>query len=192
MTFLQPDYSIPSLPVIPTPHQDANGNWDGASICEAEYGHFGPPIPYGPENEALVPSTLSEDGFKTVRGYLTEGRYLVFEMNGYALTNPSPTATDFTATPATLTHNAKNQRWVLHATGGTATDGGVGAGTFTVTSALDGRYIKSHTSADFGNGLGYTLVKENGKYLNINSDGVIDIIGTIPVGFQVYSVTYQQ
>ncbi|KAN0098311.1 PLC-E protein [Hyaloscypha variabilis] len=203
--FDHPDYSIPSLALVPTPHQDANGNWDGASICEAEYGHFGPPIPYGPANEALDPSTLSEDGFKNVRGYLTEGRYLVFEMNGYALTNPSSTATDFTATPATSTHLDKTQRWVLHAKGGTATDGGVGAGTFMVTSALDGRYIKSHTSlgkgvsgaetytiADLGNGLGYNLVKENGKYLTINSDGVIDITGTTPVGFQVYSVTYQQ
>jgi phospholipase C len=140
-----------------------------------------------------------------VRGYLTEGRYLVFEMNGYALTNPSTTATDFTTTKATASHSAKTQRWVLHATGGTATEGGAGAGTFTVTSALDGRYIKSHTSlgkgvsgaetykiADLGNGKGYTLVKENGKYLTIDSKGVIDITGTMPIGFQVYSVTYQK
>jgi phospholipase C len=89
---IQPDYSIPSLPEIPTPPTDANRNWDAASICVAEYGHFGPPIPYGPENEALDPSALSENGFKDVRGYLTEGRYLVIEMNSYALTNPSPTA----------------------------------------------------------------------------------------------------
>jgi phospholipase C len=202
---IQPDYSIPSLPEIPTPHTDANGNWDAASICVAEYGHFGPPIPYGPENEALDPSTLSEDGFKNVRGYLTEGRYLVFEMNGYALTNPSPSATDFIATAATATHSDKHQRWVVHATGGTATTGGAGAGTFTLSSALDGRYVKSHTSlgtgvsgaetytiADLGNGQGYTLVKENGKYLSIDNTGVIDIVGTAPVGFQVFSVTYQQ
>ena len=97
-------------------------------------------------------------------------------MNGYALTNPSPTATDFTATAATAAHSDKHQRWVVHATGGTATDGGAGAGTFTLSSALDGRYVKSHTSlgtgvsgaetytiADLGNGQGYTLVKENGK-----------------------------
>jgi phospholipase C len=97
-------------------------------------------------------------------------------MNGYALTNPSPTATDFTATAATAAHSDKHQRWVVHAAGGTATDGGAGAGTFTLSSALDGRYVKSYTSlgtgvsgaetytiADLGNGQGYTLVKENGK-----------------------------
>jgi phospholipase C len=193
------------LPIIPTPHTDANGNYDAASLCEAEYSHFGPPIPYGPENEALDPSTLSEDGFKNVRGYLTEGRYLVLEMNGYALTNPSATATDFTATAATSTHSAKTQRWVLHTTGGTGTDGGTGSGTFTISSALDGRYIKSHTSlgkgasnaetytiADLGNGQGYTLVKENGKYLIIDSNGVVDITGDTPMGFQVFSVTYRK
>lgn len=199
----QPDYSIPSLPVIPTPHTDSSGNWDASSICVAKYGHFGPPIPYGPENEALDPSTLSEDGFKQLRGYLTEGRYLVFEMNGFALTNPSLTATDFTATKATSGHEDKKQRWVIHQTGGTAVDGGAGGGTFTISSALDGRYAKSHTSlgtgvsgaetytiADLGNGQGYTLVKENGKYLTIDNNGVIDIIGT-PMGFYIYSVTYQ-
>jgi phospholipase C len=171
----------------------------------AEYGHFGPPIPYGPENEALDLSTLFQNCFKNVRGYLTEGRYLVFEMNGYALTNPSPTSTDFIATAATATHSGKHQRWVVHATGGTATDGGAGAGTFTLSSALDERYIKSHTSlgtgvsgaetymiADLGNGQGYTLVKENGKYLTIDNTGVIDIVGTAPEGFQAFSVTYQQ
>ncbi|KAE9373749.1 hypothetical protein N431DRAFT_466021 [Stipitochalara longipes BDJ] len=126
-------------------------------------------------------------------------------MNGYALTNPSATATDFTATIATASHNSRNQRWVLHATGGTATNGGVGAGTFTVTSALDGRYIKSHTSlgngvsgaetytnSDLGNGQGYTLVEENRKYLAINSNGTIDLTGATPISFQVYSVIYQQ
>jgi phospholipase C len=191
--------------VIPTPHKDSNGNYDAAALCVAEYGHFGPPIPYGPANEALDPSTLSEDGFKQVRGYLTEGRYLVFEMNGYALTNPSPTATDFTATKATSKHSDKHQRWVLHATGGTATDGGAGAGMFSLSSALDGRYVKSHTSlgtgvtgaetytiADLGGGKGYTLLKKDGKYLTIGSNGVVDVTGDTPLGFQVYSVTYQK
>jgi phospholipase C len=124
-------------------------------------------------------------------------------MNGYALTNPSTNATDFTATKATPQHSDKNQRWVIHQTGGTAVEGGSGAGTFNISSALDGRYVKSHTSlgkgvsgaetytiSDLGNGQGYTLVKENGKYLTIDNNGVIDIIGT-PMGFQIYSVTYQ-
>lgn len=191
--------------MIPTPSTDSSGNYNAASVCEALYGHYGPPIPYGPANEALDPSTLSEEGFKSVRGYLTEGRYLVFEMNGYALTNPSSNATDFVATKATSTHNDIHHRWVVHATGGTATDGGSGAGTFKITSAVDGRYVKGHTSlgkgvtgaetytiADLGNGLGYSLVKENGKYLSIDGKGTVNILGTTPVGWQIWSVTYQK
>jgi phospholipase C len=124
-------------------------------------------------------------------------------MNGFALTNPSSTASDFTATKATSGHEDKKQRWVIHQTGGTAMDGGSGAGIFTISSALDGRYVKSHTSfgkgvsgaetytiSNFENGQGYTLVKENGKYLTIDKNGVTDIIGT-PACFQIYSVTYQ-
>jgi phospholipase C len=71
--FDHPDYSIPNIPAAITPSEDSDGNWDGASLCQANYGtpppH--PPAPYGPENEALDPATLVEDGFKAVRGYLT-------------------------------------------------------------------------------------------------------------------------
>jgi phospholipase C len=133
---------------------------------------------------------------------LTEARHLVLEMNGYALTNPSATATDFTATASTSTRSTKTQRWVLNATGGTATDGGAGSGTFTISSALDGRYINSHTSlgkgvlnvetymiADLGNNQAYTLAKENVKYLTIDISDIADITRDTPVGFQVFSVT---
>jgi phospholipase C len=203
--FDNPDYSIPNIPDAPEPSEDSDGNWDSAVLCQGTYGtpppH--PPAPYGPENENLDPATLVEEGFKSVRGYLTEGRYLVFEMNGYALTNAGPNATDIAGTPATADHSSINQRWAMHATGGTALEGGEGAGTFFISSAVDGRYIASHTSldkaergaetytiVDLGNGGGYTLVKENGKYLGIGQDGTIGIYST-PSGFKVFSVTYQ-
>lgn len=172
-----PDYTLLSLPVLPEPHQDSSGNWDASFICVAEYGHLGPPIPYGPENEAFDPSTLSEDGLKAVRGYLTEGRYPTFEINSYALTNPGLNASDFTVSKATATHSDKKQRWVIHQIGGTAVDGGKGAGSFALESALDGRYIKSHTSLgarapaetftieDLGNGKGYTWSRRTGSFL---------------------------
>ena len=201
--FDHPDYSIPYIPPAVTPEEDSDGNWDSASVCQGIYGtpppH--PPAPYGPANENLDPASLVENGFKAVRGYLTEGRYLVFEMNGHALTNAG--SSDIIGTEATGSHDRKSHRWVLHATGGTAISGGEGSGTFTLASAVDGRWIASHTSlsgsssgaetytiTDLGNGKGYSLMKENGKYLSIGPDGVINIYGT-PIGFQVYSVTYQ-
>jgi phospholipase C len=188
-----------------TPSEDADGNWDAASICQGTYGNPPPkpPAPFGPENENSDPSKLSEEGFKLARGYLTVGRYLVFEMNGYAVTAGS-NATDISGTKATADHRSKNQRWVVHTTGGTATDGGEGSGTFVLSSAADGRFLAGHTSlakdksgaetytiADMGNGKGYSLMKENGKYLSINSNGTIDIVGDAGLGFRIFSVTYQ-
>lgn len=187
-----------------TPSEDANGNWDAASICQGTYGNPPPkpPAPFGPANENSDPSKLSEEGFKSVRGYLTDGRYLVFEMNGFALTAGS-NATDITGTKATPDHKSKSQRWVVHATGGTATGGGQGSGTFVLSSAVDGRFLASHTSlaktrsgaenytvTDLGGGRGYSFMKENGKYLGIGSNGTIEIAG-LAKGFQVFSVTYQ-
>jgi phospholipase C len=205
LTPLQPDYSIPTLVEALTPHEDSSGNWEAASICQGTYGNPPPkpPAPFGPTNEALDPSTLSEQGFKSVRGYLTEGRYLIFEMNGYALTVSSTNATDITGTKATSIHNRKNQRFVIHATSGTATLGGEGAGAFLISSALDKQYIADHKSfskavsgaetytiEDLGSGQGYSLMKENGKFLSIDGNGVIDIISQA-AGFRVFSVTYQ-
>lgn len=187
-----------------TPSEDANGNWDAASICQGKYGEAPakPPAPFGPENANSDPSTLSEEGFKQVRGYLTEGRYLVFEMNGYAL-SVGPNATDITGTTTTTDHRSQSQRWVVHATGGTATSGGEGSGMFVLSSAADGRYLADHTSltqeisgaetyniTDMGGGKGYSLMNENGKYLSIGSNGTIDVVGQAG-GFQVFSVTYQ-
>jgi phospholipase C len=187
-----------------TPSEDANGNWDAASICQGTYGNPPPkpPAPFGPDNANSDPSKLSEEGFKSVRGYLTEGRYLVFEMNGYALTVGS-NATDITGTKAISDRSSKSQRWVAHATGGTATGGGEGSGTFVLSSAADGRYLADHTSlaqkrsgaetytiTDMGSGKGYSLMKENGEYLSIGANGTIDVVKQAR-GFQLFSVTYQ-
>lgn len=123
-------------------------------------------------------------------------------MNGYAITALN-NASDITASKATAKHESINQRWVVHATGGTATDGGQGSGTFVITSAVDGRYIADHTSlaklksgaetyiiSYTANGAGYALQKENGKYLSINTAGII-VITSKPALFSAYSVTYQ-
>ncbi len=200
--FEHPDYSLPTLADAPPPSKDSSGNYNGYALCQAQYGDPKPSAPYGPTNANLDPSTLSEEGFKKVRGYLTEGRYLVFEMNGYALTNVGKNATDISATKATAQHERANQRWVVHATGGTATDGGEGQGTFVIASALDGRYMASHTSfsrtrsgaetytiTDLGNGAGYTLENENGTYLTTDAGGKVGVTSK-RAPWTVYSVFF--
>jgi phospholipase C len=94
-------------------------------------------IPYGNRTEGN--SLFYEDGFKSVRGYLAEGHYPVFESNSYALSNPNNTAKQFEATAATASHDSINQRWVLYGLSAEGT-------TFNTTSAVDGEYISQHSS----------------------------------------------
>jgi phospholipase C len=136
-------------------------------------------IPYGNQTEAN--SLIYENGFKGVRGAINEGHYLVFEANGYALSNPSDGTMQFGATKATAAHDAKSQRWVIH---GVAEEGA----SFKITSAVDGLYISQHSSLSvslsgskvydivyIGDSQN-TLQKENGRYLNIAVDGTISLL----------------
>jgi phospholipase C len=149
-------------------------------------------IPYAGQTEEN--SLVFEDGYRGVRGYLTEGRYLVFVSNGYALTNPGTTNKQFTTTPAAVPYDSISQRWVIH----TLLPEGT---TFNITSAVDGKYISQHSSlstsvsgaevyniTNVGSSQ-YILQKENGAYLNIKSDGSISFDFT-PIPYSIYSVTY--
>ena len=173
--FNNPDYSIPNLPVAETAHTNSEGDWDGYAVCEATYADPRPPVPYGKQNASIA--LFSEEGFKSVRGQLTEGRYLVFEMDGYALTGANGT---LAASSATAQHESKNQRWVLHQ----VTAGG---NTFTLSNVIGG-FNKTVTIDDLGNGNGHT-VRSDGTYVAIDAAGQI-ISGTRSSGFKVFSVTY--
>lgn len=192
--FSNPDYSLPSLPYAPAPHTDSSGAYDGAPHCESLYATTRPTVPYTNQISPNNVSSLSEQGFKAMRGALTEGRYIVFEMGGYALTNAGHPSTDFAASKATATHNDINQRWVVHS----LVDGG---NTFTISSAKDGRYIGAHTAliddsrgaetyqVTFKAGEGYSLQKENGKYITVDEQGHVQITAEASY-FKAFSVTY--
>ena len=192
--FANPDYSLPSLPYAPPPHTDSSGVYDGSSYCESLYSTTRPPVPYTSQISPGNVSSLSEQGFKSMRGALTEGRYIVFELGGFALTNTGKPATDFTASKATSAHSSITQRWVVHS----LVDGG---STFTISSAKDGRYVGAHTglidnssgaeiyTVSYAASEGYALQKENGKYVTIDGNGNVQISNTASY-FQAYSVTY--
>lgn len=76
--------------------------------------------------------SLVEDGFKSVRGRLTEGRYLTFETSGLALANPNGSVVAMSA--ATKDHEVIEQRWIIHAVRNVAD-------TFLLQSAIDKAYI---------------------------------------------------
>jgi len=158
------------MPNISYPSIDSTGDWNGYAVCEATYAVQRPPVPYG--NQTAANSLISEQGFKAVRGQLTEGRYLVFEMNGYALTNTSRNF--LSTTKASAQHDSKAQRFVLtQLTSGGNTFTGI-SGTLTIN--------------DLGSGLGHSLMNAEGAYLTIGSNGRISYT-LKPAGFSVFSVT---
>jgi hypothetical protein len=105
------------------------------------------------------PETLAvESGFKQVRGDLTVGRYLVFELNGYALTNGN--VSEIAVTPATTLHETPNQSWVLEQYEAFGT-------TFKLFSFTDHRYIEDVDIVYLGSGKGYSL-SYGGAYCKSN------------------------
>ncbi|KAF3759903.1 putative hemolytic phospholipase C precursor [Cryphonectria parasitica EP155] len=195
--FDNPDYSIPDLPSSPYPYTDDDGNIVGTYVaCEATYSDVDPPVPYG--NQTLEDSLYFEDGWKQVYGYLTEGHYLVFETNGFALTNPGTNdSSDVTTTAATTDHENISQRWILHA----LSDADDDFGKFEISSAADGRYITVDASLTSGNstagvfgiayigGGGYTLQNSEGKYLSVGSSDSLELASS-GSSWGIYSVTY--
>ena len=192
--FDAPDTSLPNLPYAPPPHKNAKGVWDGSSHCEATYSVLQPTVPYGKQNSDV--SSLSEKGFKSVRGALTEGRYLTIEMNGYALTNPAGKATSkkLTSSKATADHADKSQQWIVHQL---AQDGN----TFIVGTALDSLYMGNETNLWNNSGIampyqiefqggsqGYAFMQQNGKYLQLDSKGHVSVTSK-KSGFNLFSVT---
>ncbi|KUJ20808.1 PLC-E protein [Mollisia scopiformis] len=184
--FNNPKYSIPHIHSTIAPLTDPSesvpsdgiigalsGDYIGAAKCQADYPTAQPPVP-----------SLVDNGFKQVRGSLTEGRYLTFEINGYALTNTGKIA-------------PINQRWVLHQVGDLYS-----GNTFQITSAVDGRYIsylqgltseealaETFAITDFGNGQGYTMKPGGTLALNIEGNGAVATT-LEQAAFQIFSVTY--
>ena len=202
--FDNPDFSLPTVASAPTPLRNwkapittdgplgaLDGNYIGYSKCLDTYNRTQPPVPYGKANEEADVSKLVEEGFKQVRGDLTEGRYLVFEAQGKALAR---VGNKLSATKATEKHDDIRQRWVLHQQG----DGD--SSIFKISSAGDGRYIASDSTltdsedkaaeisiSDLGNGKGYSLAFESGQSLRGRSPQLTD---SDSQAYQIYSVTY--
>jgi phospholipase C len=164
----------------------ASNSYVGTSNCQAKYPVQRPPVPYGQQNDTSE-ALWFEDGYKECVGYLTEGRYLVFERAGYALTNAGD---HLSISPAVPDHSKKNQRWVIHYSDGEE------SGLFLISSALDGKWLgpkgtllpanRSDQAAQvkitfLGNGRGYSLEYAAGsKEAGLGGKA----------GFKVWSVTY--
>ncbi|KAI8652063.1 hypothetical protein NCS56_01423100 [Fusarium sp. Ph1] len=131
--FENPDYSLPNLPDAPEPHKNSKGEYDGSSYCASQYGNGRPTVPYTGDGKVDDTKSLAEKGFKNVRGQLTEGRTLVFETSGQAL-SVSSRGRAVGLSAATQNHDNVEQGWVIHAVE-------VGGDEFTISSANNNLYV---------------------------------------------------
>lgn len=194
--FANPDYDVVELPATPEPHKNAKGQWDGSSVCRAQHQNTQPPAPYTGDGAVQDMATVVGDGFKTVRGQLTEGRYLTFEIGGRALTamkcggKKRPVLR-----PATAKHEKKSQRWVVHAVQ-------LGGDEFTLSNVACGEYLceggvfcdnKDEAATfkiDYTPSKGYTLLqKDTSEYWGGKVDGNPSM-GKDAAYWQVFSVNY--
>ncbi|KAL8280901.1 hypothetical protein RQP46_006580 [Phenoliferia psychrophenolica] len=177
--FTKPDYSQVDLPDI-APPAETDGHIDGVGECLATGG----PLtraqpPYGLQTEAEA--LWTESGFKSVRGAITEGRYLTLESGDFALTY-SPIRTVLEATDPTLaTANTFKIRFAsamasdpayLSSSLGLATQ--AAADTFTIVNQ--------------GTGTGYSLQNSAGKFVSL-ANGKVSL-SSKATSFNLFSVTF--
>ena len=99
------------------------------------------------------------------------------------------------ASKASPRHDAKAQRWVIH-------ENEAGGDSFTVSSAIDGKFIGAGLKlvsrgdgaqalkfTDMCNGNGYAVKTTDGKYFGLDMDGNVGLGGS-RIGFLIFSVTY--
>lgn len=178
--FAHPDTSLPEggLPTAEPPHKDAQGRYDGSAYCEALYAEQRPPVPYG--RQTVADALFTEQGFKRVRGNLTEGRYLVFEKDGRAIARSRRGVGWARASGA---HEAKEQRWIAHYVGTPSNMNNE----FALSSAVDGRFVAAGGNMvdGFESAATVTVTRTAGGY-----DVVVPGLGRIN-GVAIYSVTYR-
>lgn len=125
-------------------------------------------MPYGSDNANQDLSKAVQDGFKPVRGRLTEGRYLTVEMDGMALANAGSSVG---ATSANARHDTLSQRWILHAVNG---DQSATNSKFYLQSAADKQYIgeAGALTEDMGQAQAFTITyTANGATHSLSADG---------------------
>ncbi|KAL9476434.1 hypothetical protein ACSS6W_006275 [Trichoderma asperelloides] len=196
--FDNPDYTIPSIPKPQTPHTDSSGNYDGSSYCQSLYGNTQPPVPYTGPGVIDDMTTQVQQGFKPIRGTLTEGRHLVLELNGFALAQKTTSQRALVLGRATPRHDNPAQRWIAHAVviGGTDFTFSDDSGKFYICKS---QLLCSDPSkavvftVTYTAGRGYIIkVKGTQGYLSIGGRGTSSY-ATMTGGrdyWQIYSVSY--
>ncbi|KAH8549452.1 phosphoesterase family-domain-containing protein [Umbelopsis sp. PMI_123] len=178
--FENPDFSIPKLPYVATPSKDSSGKWDPTEMCEKLTDPKSKP-PYGNQKMPVV-----EKGSKRLRGYLTEGRYLIFRSGYHSLQSQDQKLVVGISTlklPAEvfIVNETNGSFQVMNNKTGSCINvnkqkvelGGCGSTLWNVTYTANGATYKLHDSKD---GQGLTISSNNLKLTKSGSS------------FQIHSV----
>lgn len=209
--FENPDFSVPKLTEPPSP-RFKNGVCQSSFDCRNKWKSQknGPPVPYGKQTEKF--SLYAENGYKKLRGELTEGRYLVIENNSK---NPEGLKrrdtlrgrrdTDaFASDEGTENYDSLDERFILYQGDLIAdqTSEDVFSADYYLQSVANGKFIgedvkpaeKNSDAAqleiNFTPGKGYTI-RSNGKYLTFDKSSLQPPqFQSKETFFNIYSVTY--
>ena len=136
---------------------------------------------------------------QSVRGALTEGRFLVFESNGHALSFDAEQKA-LSVAPTVGSHDSPSQRFILHATAPPP------ATTFTIqpadtpstgfissnhqlTTSMNDAAVFNITDLGFGRGYTVQQVSSNGNFVSFSEGNAAVQLGEQQQTFSVFSVT---
>jgi phospholipase C len=190
--FENPDYSFPEIANAPEP-DFVNNVSVSTSLCQQEYNNVQCPIPYGQQNETTA--LYAETGYKKVRGNLTEGRYLVFELviSGQSITLQS----NFNGAPACNEYSCEDERFVVYQQGDAFSN------VFRIQSASGQGWIGgngdvqgpvSHSDSqlvtiNYDAANGYTIQTTDGSFVTFSNNQPVSTQSEA-VYFNIYAVSY--
>ena len=190
--FSNKDTRVLNLPPQPTPSKDKIlDRYNGGIVCLLKHiGLVFPPVPYGKQNSGNSMEVVK--GYKSVRGDITEGRYLTLEANGRALSHANG---KLGSSRVNSKRDDKNQLFVVHWLGSEPKDNSFHITTpqgVYVTKSMKLSKNKSDAASfsftDMGNGAGYSVRDDaSGKSLSIGKDGSLSLADGALV--KIYSVT---
>ena len=198
LDFSHKDTSVLELPHVPQASKDPFTNkYNGADVCSAIFlKNVQPKVPYGKFDEKE--SLRVETGYKPVRGDITEGRYLSFEVGKHALSHKD---NKLGSMPVRKSHDAPEQRFIVHWQGTQPQDQRFFISTaskdhrlyLTESLSLDSNKNKAaeFSIIDLGNGKGHAIINtKTQQQISMDENGNISMKDAASSGFQVYSVTF--
>lgn len=196
--------SLVVLPYSNDPYGNSElleGDLPGFAVCAALGIPAKPVVPYGTQTEATA--LWVESGSRRTRGFLTEGRHLIFEstINGQALSVTNSVSTTLSASkPSEIKESNPLQRFVIHYSTGPIPNslfkisaaGIDGTDQFISSDLAIGSINQAATFAIVGTnvagGTVYSIQESSGSYLSVGN-GVVSL-RTDAMRFNVYSVTF--